>query len=72
MCDQCLHFEGAVVVESFEVFVELMWERRNKNTAAASFAVRYFTVSEGVRASWGGFRQKREWWWECCSYDATA
>ncbi len=72
MHDQCLHFEGAVVVEGFEVVVELMRERRDKNTAAASVAVRYFTVSEGVRASWGRSRQESECWWECCSNDATA
>ncbi len=54
--DQCLHFEGTVVVESFEVVVELMRERRDKDTAAATVAVGYFTVSERVRASWRGFR----------------
>ncbi len=71
MRDQCLHFEDAVVVESFEVVVELMRERRDKNTAAASVAVGYFTVSEGVRASWVRSRQESECWWECCSYDAS-
>ena len=55
---QCLHFEGAVVIESFKVVAELMRERRDKNTAAASVAVRYFAVSEGVRASGGRSRQE--------------
>jgi hypothetical protein len=59
-----LHFESALVVESFEVVVELMLERRNKNTSAASVAVRYFTMSEGVRASWGRSKQKKKCWWE--------
>jgi hypothetical protein len=60
------------MVESFEVVVELIRERRNKDTAAATVAVGYFTVSERVRASWRGFRHKSECRWECCSYDATA
>ena len=60
------------MVESFEVVVKLMRERRDKDTAAATAAVRYFTVSERVKASWGGSRHKSERWWECCSYDVTA
>jgi len=72
MHDQRLHFESAVMVESFEVVVELMRERRDKDTAAAAVAVRYFTVSERVRASWGRSRHKSECWWECCTYDAAA